>query len=26
MYVYGLGIIAVMFIAFFTKKYSGKKI
>jgi hypothetical protein len=26
MYVYALGIIAVMFIAFFTKKYSGNKI
>ncbi|WP_370898551.1 signal peptidase [Chryseobacterium gossypii] len=26
MYVYVLGIIAVMFIVFFTKKYSGKKI
>ncbi|WP_415325463.1 signal peptidase [Chryseobacterium sp. MMS23-Vi53] len=25
MYVYALGIIAVMFIAFFTKKYSSKK-
>jgi hypothetical protein len=26
MYVYALGIIAVMFIVFFTKKYSSKKI
>ncbi|SIQ37805.1 hypothetical protein SAMN05880574_11178 [Chryseobacterium sp. RU37D] len=26
MYVYALGIIAVMFIAFFTKKYSSNKI
>ena len=25
MYVYALGIIAVMFIVFFTKKYTGKK-
>ncbi|GAA5094346.1 hypothetical protein GCM10023210_25910 [Chryseobacterium ginsengisoli] len=25
MYVYALGIIAVMFIAFFNKKYTGKK-
>ncbi len=25
MYVYALGIIAVMFIAFFTKKYTSKK-
>jgi hypothetical protein len=26
MYVYALGIIAVMFIAFFTKKYSNRKV
>ncbi|WP_027380198.1 hypothetical protein [Chryseobacterium daeguense] len=26
MYVYALGVIAVMFIVFFTKKYSSKKI
>ncbi len=25
MYVYALGIIAVMFIVFFTKKYTGRK-